>query len=104
MYNISNKYKRILFLILKIAIVVGAIYFIYQKLVNNQSLSLSQLKEQFLRVFSNDIWTILVLLLFTDANWLLEIFKWKALASIEKKISFFEAYEQCLASLTTSVF
>jgi len=103
MYNISHKYKRILFLLLKIAIVVGAIYFIYQKLVNNQLLSLSQLKEQFSRIFNNDIWTILVLLLFTDANWLLEIFKWNTLASKEKNISFFEAYEQCLASLTASI-
>ena len=104
MYNISHKYKRILFLILKIVIVVGAFYFIYQKLVNSQLLSLSQLKEQFSRIFTNDIWTILVLLLFTDANWLLEIFKWNTLASIERKISFFEAYEQCLASLTASIF
>ena len=104
MYNISHKYKRSLFLILKIVIVVTAFYFIYQKLVNNQLLSLSQLKEQFSRIFTNDIWTILVLLLFTDANWLLEIFKWNTLASIERKISFFEAYEQCLASLTASIF
>jgi hypothetical protein len=84
-------------------IVFGAFYFIYQKLVSNQLLSLSQLKEQFILVFSNNIWTILVLLLFTDANWLLEMFKWNTLASITKKISFFEAYEQCLASLTASI-
>jgi len=103
MYNISPKYKRILFLLLKIVIVVGAFYFLYQKLVSNQLLSLSQLKEQFSRIFSNNIWTIFVLLLFTDANWLLEMFKWNMLASLEKNISFFEAYEQCLASLTASI-
>ena len=90
-------------LLLKMIIVFGAFYFIYQKLVNNELLSLAQLKEQFTLVFSNNIWTILVLLLFTDANWLLEMFKWNTLASITKKISFFEAYEQCLASLTASI-
>ncbi len=46
---------------------------------------------------------MLFILLFTDANWLLEIFKWKTLASIEKKITFFETYEQCFASLTASI-
>jgi hypothetical protein len=33
----------------------------------------------------------------------LEIFKWKTLTSFEKKITFFEAYEQCFASLTASI-
>ncbi len=103
MYNISPKYKRILFLLLKIVIITGALYFIYQKLVGNQLLSISQLKEQFSRVFSNNIWTILILFLFTDANWLLEVFKWNTLVSTERRISFFEAYEQCLASLTASI-
>jgi hypothetical protein len=33
----------------------------------------------------------------------LEILKWKTLATIEKKITFFEAFEQSLASLTASI-
>ncbi len=103
MYDISLKYKRILFLLLKIAIVAGAFYFIYHKLVSNQLLSFTQFKEQFSIVFSNNIWALLLLLLFTDANWLLEIFKWKTLASFEKKITFFNAFEQCLASLTAAM-
>jgi len=84
-------------------IVFGAFYFIFQKLNNNQLLSLTQLKEQLSILFSNNIWLLLVLLLFTDANWFLEIFKWKTLASIEKNLSFMDAFEQCLASLTTSI-
>lgn len=87
----------------KLVILIGSCYFIYQKLATNELLSLSQLKQQFSIAFSNDIWTLLILLLFTDANWLLEMFKWKTLASFEKKITFFEAYEQCLASLTASI-
>ncbi|MFO7672257.1 MAG: lysylphosphatidylglycerol synthase domain-containing protein [Lutibacter sp.] len=103
MYNILHKYKRFIFLLLKLAIVIGAFYFIYQQLATNQLLSFTQLKQQFFLLFSKNIWLILLLLLFTDANWLLEIFKWQTLASNEKKITFFEAYEQCLASLTFSL-
>lgn len=87
---------------LKIVIIGGAFYFTYQKLVSDQLLSLFQLKQQFSLVFSHKIWIILVLLLFTDANLLSEMFQWKTLVSIEKKISFYEAYEQCLASLSIS--
>ena len=90
-------------MLFKLAIVFGAIYFIYQKLATNQLLSLIQFKEQLLIVFSTNIWGVLFLFLLTDANWLLEIFKWKTLASKEKKISFTEAYKQCLSSLTASI-
>ncbi len=103
MYNILHKYKRFIFLLIKLAIVAGAFYFISQQLANNQLLSVSQLKQQISVLFSKNSWLLLLLLLFTDVNWILEIFKWKTLASHEKKITFFEAYEQCLASLTASI-
>lgn len=103
MYNFSPKYKPYLFLLLKLIIIIGAFYYGYEKLANNQLLSISQLKSQFTIVFSNNIWALIVVLFFTDANWLLEIFKWKTLVSVEKKISFFEAYEQCFSSLTASI-
>ncbi|WP_211047399.1 lysylphosphatidylglycerol synthase domain-containing protein [Lutibacter sp. B1] len=101
--NIFYKYKHWITWAVKLAIVLTAIYFIYNKLHSNKLLSLSQFKEQLSALFSNNIWLILLLLLFTDANWFLEIFKWKALASTEKKITFFDAYEQSLASLTTAI-
>jgi hypothetical protein len=88
---------------LKLAVVIGAFYFIYQQLATNQLLSFTQLKQQFVVLFSKNSWLLLLLLLFTDANWLLEMFKWKTLASSEKEITFFEAYEQCFASLTASL-
>ncbi|MBI9042605.1 MAG: flippase-like domain-containing protein [Lutibacter sp.] len=83
--------------------VVGAFYFLYVKIANNERLPFHAFLEQLSIVGSKGILAILILLLFTDANWLLEIFKWKKLASIENKISFFEAYEQCFASLTASI-
>lgn len=103
MYNISHKYKHFLFLLLKLVLVVSAFYFIHQKLVSNELLSFSELKTQLVHLFSKNFWVLIVVLLFTDANWLLEIYKWKLLASIEQKITFFEAYKQSLASLTASI-
>lgn len=103
MYNILNNYKRLLIILIKLLIVAGALYFLIEKLAYNELLSFQQLTAQLLVLFSASIWTILILLLFTDANWILELFKWKKLASIEKNISFFDAYEQCFASLTASI-
>ncbi|MCF6181629.1 lysylphosphatidylglycerol synthase domain-containing protein [Lutibacter sp.] len=103
MYNIFNKYKSSILLVFKLAIVIAALYFIYNKMIGNGSISMLQLVNQFQILIAHNLWLILLLLLFTDANWLLEIFKWKTLVSVEKKITFFEAYEQCLGSLTVSL-
>lgn len=103
MYNISLKYKRPLFLIFKLIIVIAAFYFIYQKLTNNQLLSYVKLKEQFSLAFSNNIWVFIGILLLTDANWFLEIFKWQTLVSTFKKLTFLDAFEQCFGSHTVSL-
>ena len=103
MYNILNKYKRAFFLLCKLVIVAGAFYFLYKKVFSNQQLPVQEFLNEISILFSKGIWTIILVLLFTDANWLLEIVKWKKLANIEKKTSFFEAYEQCFASFTASI-
>ncbi len=103
MYNSLHKYKRFILLLIKLAIVIGAFYFLFRQLATHEHLSFTQLKQQISVLFSKNVWLLLLLLLFTDANWLLEIFKWKSLVSNEKKITFFEAYEQCFASLTASI-
>jgi hypothetical protein len=103
MYNIYYKYKHLLFLIVKIAIVTAAIYVIYQKLNSSSLLTVNKLFTQFEILFSNNFWLLILVLLLTDANWIAEILKWKTLVSTLKKITFFEAYEQSLASLTASI-
>lgn len=103
MYNISHTYKRSLFLIFKLFIVLIACFFIYKKLATNELLSFSKLKEQLTLVFTTNSWALLGILLLTDANWLLEIFKWKKIVSTLKKITFLQAYEQCLASHTAAI-
>lgn len=103
MYNILLKYKRIVFLLIKLVIIGCAFYFIHQKLISNELLSFQDLQQQLSILFSKNGWYLLLLLLFTDANWLLEIYKWQLLATVEQKTTYYEAYEQSLASLTTSI-
>lgn len=103
MYTILHKYKASLVLLIKLILVFGAFYFIFQKLVTNQLLTVEQLKSQFFVLFLNNGWLLILLLLFSDVNWILEIIKWKILVTTEKKITFFEAFEQSLASLTASI-
>ena len=103
MYINLHKYKASLILLIKLLIVFGAFYFMYEKIITNPLLTFEQLKKQFSILFFNNGWLLILVLLFTDANWLLEIVKWKTLASIERKMTFFEAFEQCFASLTASI-
>ena len=105
MHNaLSYKTKQFFFVLIKLSIVVGAFYFIYNKLVNNGSLDFSEfityLNEN--NVFSTK--NILFLLFLSIFNWFLEILKWQRLVSFIKKITFFEALQQSLGSLTASLF
>jgi uncharacterized membrane protein YbhN (UPF0104 family) len=101
---LSYKTKQFFFVLIKLSIVVGAFYFIYNKLVNNGSLDFSQfaayLSEN--NVFS--IKNIAFLLALSGFNWFLEILKWQKLVTLIKKISFLEALQQSLGSLTASLF
>ena len=105
MYNsLPYKTKQFLFLLVKLAIIVGSFYFIYTKTVHNEHLKLSVFITQLESKIFNNTSIILALLLFTVLNWIFEILKWKTLASFCRKISFFEASQQSLGSLTASLF
>ena len=103
MYNILNKYKWILILIVKLLIVAFAVYYLVHKLMFNDQILFHQFKNQLSVLFASNIWLLVLLLIFTDANWIIEIIKWQKLVLLVKKISFFEAYEQCFGSLTVSI-
>ena len=104
MYNsLSYKTKQFFWLLIKLSIVVGCGYFIYQKLVENNQL---QFSDFWGNLTKNNVFSLknsIFLFIFTLFNWLLEIIKWKHLASFIQKISFTEATKQSLASLTTSL-
>ena len=102
MIPISHKTKQLLALLVKILIVVGAFYFIYDELANNDKLNW----QKFLVVFrkNQSILGIFLILLFSVMNRYFEILKWQNLAGFVKSISVAESTKQVLAALTLGVF
>ncbi|APX99303.1 lysylphosphatidylglycerol synthase domain-containing protein [Lacinutrix venerupis] len=105
MHNgLSYKTKQFFFVLIKLSIVVGAFYFIYNKLVNNNKLDFYEFATY---LNSNNVLTaknVILLMFLSFLNWYLEILKWQSLVSFIKKISFFEALKQSLGALTASLF
>jgi hypothetical protein len=101
--TVSHKSKQFFALVIKLAIVIGAAYFIYNKLVHNNQLDFDtfvlQLKAS--NLFNEP--TILILFSATLCNWFLEIVKWKTLVTHVKSISIWESTAQSLGGLTTSL-
>ena len=102
MFKISHKTKQFLVLLIKILIVVGAFYFIYNELANNDKLDW----DKFLVVFNKNqtVLGIIFILYLSFQNRLLEILKWQNLVSTFKTISVGEATKQVLAALTAGIF
>ncbi|AXT21146.1 hypothetical protein D7030_09120 [Flavobacteriaceae bacterium AU392] len=100
----SHKTKQFFFTLIKVSIVIGACYFIYQKLYNNEDLSFYDVSQFLIR---NDMFSLknaLFLLILTSFNWFLEILKWQNLITSFKFISFSEAFKQTLAAHTAAIF
>ena len=102
MTAIPNSTKQFLIFIIKLAIVGGAFYFIYNQLANNDKLDW----QQFIVLFKKN-WSffgILFLLLLSFFNRYFEILKWQNLVSVIKKISVGTASKQVLGALTAGIF
>ncbi len=98
------KLRRLAFFIIKLAIVFGAGFFIYNALVRNDNLTFDVFLKGLQSYKILDFNTVIMLLLLTAFNWLLESMKWKILVSETIKISFFTTVEQTLGALTASIF
>ena len=102
-YEVHYKIKQFFFVLIKLGIVVGAFYFIYSKLSENENLTPNQFIA-FLR--ENDTFSpenITVLLILSLFNWFFEILKWQNLVKTFKQISFTNALEQSLGGMTVSL-
>lgn len=102
--GLPYKTKQFFFVLIKLSIVVGAFYFIYHKLANNQDLDFHDFFEYLIQ---NDVFSLKnvgFLLILTGFNWFFEILKWKTLVSYITNISFKNALEQSLGALTASLF
>ena len=103
LYNVPYKTKQFFFVLIKLSIVVGAFYFIYSKLAENENL---QFNEFLAFLKENDTFStknIVFLLVLSIFNWFFEIVKWQYLVKTVKKISFRDALEQSLGGLTASL-
>ena len=102
MISIPHKAKQFSVFIVKLLIVLGAFYFIYDRLANDKSLDwekfgkLVEEKATFISVF--------ILLLFSFANRFFEILKWQNLVKVIKPISLGESSRQVLGALTAGIF
>ncbi|MCB4799089.1 hypothetical protein [Neotamlana laminarinivorans] len=104
MRQLPYKTKQFFFVLIKLSIVVGAFYFIYYKLTSNTSLSFGSFISFLLKKEVFTIKNLAFLLFLSCLNWFFEILKWQTLVSLVKKISFKNAIEQSLGSLTASLF
>jgi len=102
MISIPHKAKQFLVLLIKLLIVGGAFYFIYDQLANNDKLDWNKFIALFRK--NQSVLGILFILLLSVLNRYFEILKWQNLAKVIHEISFFEAAKQVLAALTAGIF
>lgn len=102
MISISHKAKQFSVFSIKLLIVIGAFYFIYDKLAHDESLNWEKFWNVAQHKFSFSV--IAVLLFMSFLNRFLEILKWKNLVSFIKIISTSEATKQVLAALAAGIF
>ena len=102
MISISPKTKQFLFFIIKVLIVGGAFYFIYNQLANNDKLDWQKFLVLFQKNYS--LGGIVFLLILSVLNRFFEILKWQNLVSFLHKISLPEATKQVLGALTAGLF
>lgn len=102
MKSIFYKNKQLLVLIVKILIVLGAFYFIYKQLADNDKLNWTN----FLIIFEKQksISGVIFILFLSFLNRFLEILKWQNLVSSFQKISLRDTTKQVLAALTAGIF
>lgn len=99
---LSPKIKHLLVLIAKIVIVVGAFYFIYNQLMNNEQVDWHEFKR--IIIEKQSFTALALLLLLTFLNRFLEILKWQNLIQLVKKISVWQATQQVLSAITVAIF
>jgi hypothetical protein len=102
MISIPHKTKQFLVLLIKLLIVGGAFYFIYNQLAHNDKLDW----QKFIVLFQKNqsITGIAFLLLLSVLNRFFEILKWQNLVAFIHKITLGEATKQVLGALTAGLF
>ena len=100
----SHKANQFFSLVLKILVVVAAIYFIWYKINADENMDFQDLVELLFQYQIFSFWNVAILVLFTIINWYFEILKWQILSSTVRKNSFRRAARESLASFTAAIF
>jgi hypothetical protein len=102
MISIPHKAKQFLVLLVKLLIVGGAFYFIYDQLAHNDKLDW----QKFITLFrkNQSVSGIAFILLLSILNRYFEILKWQNLAKVIHEISGLQATKEVLAALTAGIF
>lgn len=99
----NSRNKKILSIAIKIAILVLAFVFIFQKLSNNRNIS--DFRSLASSLNSLNVWIVVgTLLLLMLLNWFLEALKWKYLLNGVERISTWKAIESVFCGLTWAIF
>jgi len=102
MFRIPDKAKQFLIATIKLLVVGGAFYFIYNQLANNDQLDWERFLEKFNKNWS--VLGIIFILSLSVLNRFFEILKWQNLVSYLRPISIGESTKHVLAALTASIF
>lgn len=101
----SNKYIKYkgISLFIKLAIVVGCLYYIYYKIFNRSDFAgiSNELKAAFVKINLTDIFLLFIFMFF---NWSLEAIKWRMIIRHLEPLSFFKSLSAVLTGVTVSVF
>ena len=101
--RLPYKTKQFFIVVIKLSIIIGASYYIYNRLLKNESLDFNEFSRFLSKNESFSIKKIIFLLVLSTFNWFFEILKWQKLVSSIKKISFKDAMQQSLGGLTASL-
>lgn len=99
---LTDKAKHYLVLLLKLLIVSGAFYYIYNQLSKDKTLDFQQLMIVLKK--PDNYFLIFLLLLLTFSNRFIEILKWRNLASLVRPLTVGQATKQVLSALTLGIF
>lgn len=98
LHLISYKSKQFLWLGLKLIIVIGCCYFIYDKILHNRHIDFNDFSSFLIHFEVFSLKNIVILLFFTSFNWFSEITKWQQLVCKIAPISWLESAVQTLSS------
>nr|WP_321221843.1 lysylphosphatidylglycerol synthase domain-containing protein [uncultured Psychroserpens sp.] len=102
--GLPYKTKQFFFVLIKLSIVVGAFYFIFNRLTNNKDLNFVDFTTHLNQNGVFSIKNVSILVILSILNWFFEIIKWQTLVQYISHISFKNALEQSLGALTASLF